>query len=134
MIRYIQDSNGKTIALLLQTGFSESESVKFYSDPLDEFQFAVMTKKPHERIRRHFHPQQERNIRSTSEVIIMQKGGIEVELYDDTQLLIEILVLRNQDVLVLLAGGHAFKNLENNSQFIEIKQGPFDSGKDKTYF
>lgn len=131
---FFLDNNGNTIAVLLRSQVNSHESVEFYSNQNEEFQLALMKKKPFEIIQRHFHPLQPRTIMHTSEAIIMREGELEVELYDDQRVILVKVILKAQDILILLEGGHGFRSLDSGSVFVEIKQGPYDEGKDKVHF
>ena len=42
-------------------------------------------------------------------------------------------ILKKNDIILLLTGGHGFKVLKN-CKFIEVKQGPYNAKKDKYKF
>ena len=84
-------------------------------------------------IKRHFHNLNKRNINTTSEAIVVLDGSIEVEIYDNNEILIKKVLLNEKDSILMLSGGHKINVLED-SKFIEFKQGPYDPEKDKTLF
>jgi quercetin dioxygenase-like cupin family protein len=75
-------------------------------------------------IARHMHLPVERTIVGTAEVLVVQQGRCEVDVYAEDRRLVDTRELRQGDVLIALAGGHAFRVLED-TVLLEVKQGPF---------
>ena len=82
---------------------------------------------------KHIHPPQQRNTKTTSEVLIVLKGQIEYEIYDEELEFCESGIVESGNMLVLINGGHGLKMLED-AKFIEVKQGPYDESIDKVRF
>ena len=74
-----------------------------------------------------------REVRYTQEVLLIKSGKVRVDYYDENKLYIESRMLNKGDVVLLCGGGHGFKIFED-SEMIEIKQGPYAGEKDKTRF
>jgi hypothetical protein len=77
-----------------------------------------------EEIVRHMHLPVERHIVGTSEVLLVQRGRCEVDVYAEDRRLIGTRELRQGDILIAVAGGHAFRVVED-TVLLEVKQGPF---------
>ena len=105
----------------------------FYTEEKEEFQFASFNLKENTVIKRHIHNKQERVIKSTSEVIVVIEGSIEVEIYDLDENLEHKCILNKGDTVALFSGGHGLKAI-GNSKFIEVKQGPYNPETDKKLF
>jgi hypothetical protein len=58
---------------------------------------------------------------------------VRVDLYNSEKTYIESRVLETGDVILLVSGGHGFEMLED-SEMIEVKQGPYTGDSDKTRF
>ena len=84
-------------------------------------------------IKRHIHNLQKRVIRTTSEVIVVIDGSIEVEIYNINEVLQEKIILLTGDSIALYSGGHGLKSVDN-AKFIEVKQGPYNPKTDKKLF
>jgi hypothetical protein len=56
-----------------------------------------------------------------------------VDFYDEEQNYFESRILERGDVILLSFGGHGFVMLEE-SEMIEVKQGPYAGDADKTRF
>jgi len=73
----------------------------------------------------HVHNKVQRKINRTQEVIYVVKGKIEANIYTIDKIFVKKLVINRGDFLVLLNCGHGYKILEDNTQVLEIKNGPY---------
>ena len=80
----------------------------------------------------HYHNKIPRSVDYTCETLIIRKGILLVDLYEDEKPIYSF-KLKAGDILTLFFGGHGFKVLES-VEMIEIKQGPFVGPEDKTRF
>lgn len=81
----------------------------------------------------HVHNPIAREIFQTKEVLYIKKGKVRIDFYDDNQKYLESRVVKKGDVVLVAFGGHGFEMLEE-SEIIEVKQGPYAGEKDKTRF
>ena len=128
----IYDKKGKLLAILIDTR-KNNDSKNFYTSNDLDIQVASFNLNSQDAIERHFHYSQNRIITTTSEVIYLQSGKIEVEIYDENRQFIQNVIVEEEMIIVLLKGAHAI-NILVNSKFIEIKQGPYDPENDKERF
>ena len=78
----------------------------------------------------HVHRENRRKISGTSEVLVVQVGRIEVDVYSGhSRELVQTTGLKAGDIIVLVAGGHSIRVIEE-CHIVEIKQGPY-LGRDK---
>jgi quercetin dioxygenase-like cupin family protein len=84
-------------------------------------------------IARHSHRPVERTILGTSEVLVVRKGTCELDVYDTEHALVATRELRAGDVMVMVAGGHGFRLLED-TVLLEVKQGPYTGPDEKERF
>ena len=75
----------------------------------------------------------ERKVHLTQEVLYIKSGKVRVDFYDDDQHYLESRVVERGDVILLASGGHGFQMLED-SEMIEVKQGPYCGDEDKVRF
>ena len=80
----------------------------------------------------HYHNEVKREITRTQEVLFVKSGCLVVRLYDDNHDYLVMRLLRPGDTILLAGGGHGFEFLED-SEVIEVKQGPYSGDADKTY-
>jgi hypothetical protein len=83
----------------------------------------------------HSHKTYERCNSLTMEMVYVKKGAMLLNLFNNADKLIEKIKLLEGDTAVLCAGGHGYEILEDNTQVIEAKNGPFLSAElDKKRF
>jgi mannose-6-phosphate isomerase-like protein (cupin superfamily) len=81
----------------------------------------------------HVHNAVVRQVEYTQEVLLIRKGRVRVDFYDDFRTYLHSRVLSAGDVILLATGGHGFEVLED-LEMIEVKQGPYTGDADKTRF
>ena len=128
----VADDSGLTYGAIISLS-SIPAGVNFVSSENEEFQSAVMHHPVNHSIKRHYHPKQLRKIQHTSESIILISGELAVDFYSEKGELLETFVAIGPSLIILYRGGHGFKAMTEVT-FVEIKQGPYDSKKDKVHF
>jgi mannose-6-phosphate isomerase-like protein (cupin superfamily) len=84
-------------------------------------------------IARHIHLPIERHLVGSTEVLVIQQGRCEVDVYTDDRRLVATRELSEGDILIAVTGGHGFRVLED-TVLLEIKQGPYPGGGEKERF
>ena len=83
----------------------------------------------------HIHKELDRNAKRTQETIYVKQGSVKVLLYTEKQEFFQDYILRQGDLAVFGYGGHGYEILQDDTQIIESKNGPFISvDKDKVKF
>ena len=82
----IYDKNGVILAFIVNANKNE-QAKNFYTENNLDMQVASFNLKKGENIDRHYHYKQNRNIQTTSEVIYVQEGNLEIEIYDNEKIL-----------------------------------------------
>ena len=82
---------------------------------------------------RHVHRPIRRVLEGTSEVLVIREGSCEADFYDDSRAFVATRELARGDIVVLVAGGHGFRILEDTT-FLEVKQGPYTGLDEKEPF
>ncbi len=84
---------------------------------------------------KHVHKEFERIATRTQECVYVRKGSMRVTLYSENLIELEQFDLNTGDLAVFAYGGHGYEILEDDTQIIESKNGPFiDVDTDKTRF
>lgn len=79
----------------------------------------------------HLHCRVDLSHRDTmQEVLYVTKGKLKVDIFTDQGKKLAEKILIPGDMIVLIAGGHGFQMLED-TDFIEIKQGPYNPDSKK---
>jgi len=84
-------------------------------------------------IKPHRHFKNFRKINYTSEVLLITKGKIRVDFYNQKEKYLFSRIIKKNEIVILIAGGHGFEVLKN-CEIIEVKQGPYNQKKDKIVF
>ncbi len=116
--------DGKLVAKYIP-GESWGKDLSFYSADQDFIQVGTWRYDSGKYLQPHVHKVCERQIQYTQEVIFVKNGSIEAELYTDEGTIIEKIPMKAGDCLILLAGGHGYKITEDDTQVLEIKNGPY---------
>lgn len=128
----ILDKNGNRLALIVNTNLTNLKK-EFHTKNDENFQVGTFNLPEGESLDRHVHLENIRNINSTSEVLIILEGELEVEIFDNFKNFVYSKVLTKGFLILFLKGGHSFK-VNQNCKFIEVKQGPYSEGLDKEKF
>jgi hypothetical protein len=84
-------------------------------------------------IPRHAHRPVTRALDSTSEILVVQKGRMIIDVYTDAHDFLCSREMDTGDVVILVAGGHGFRLLEDTI-LLEVKQGPYSGIQEKERF
>ena len=83
----------------------------------------------------HIHKEFNRNAKRTQETIYVKQGSVKVLLFTEKEEFLQDYILYQGDLAVFGYGGHGYEILEDDTQIIESKNGPFISvDKDKKKF
>lgn len=125
-------SGKRLLAIIVANEFSE-HGVHFVTPDNLSQQLAFINHPAGRVIAPHVHNPLQREVLYTQEVLIIRKGALRVDFYDDNREYLESRTLKEGDVILLAEGGHGFEVLEE-LEMIEVKQGPYAGGCDKTRF
>lgn len=83
----------------------------------------------------HVHKKYPRTADLTHECVYVKQGSMKVLLFNNDRQLKQEFILRQGDLAVMVNGGHGYEILEDNTQILETKNGPFvDVSVDKEKF
>lgn len=131
MIERIMEGE-RELALIIRTEF-KAEGIHFFTPGTYSQQIGYMNRPQGYEIAPHVHNAVSREIQFTKEVLFIKSGKVRVDFYSDDQAYIESTILNKGDIILLAYGGHGFEMLEQ-SEIIEVKQGPYAGDLDKTRF
>ena len=121
---------GVVFAIIIRSNFRE-RGVHFFTPGDFSQQLGYMCHPAGHVIEAHVHNAVDRAVRFTREVLFLRRGRLRVDFYTDSGDYLESRELGSGDVILLAAGGHGFKVLEE-VEMIEVKQGPYVGDGDKT--
>jgi quercetin dioxygenase-like cupin family protein len=125
-------SGSLLLGLIVRRGFVPA-GIQFLTPDDYPQQIAGMTHSKGHRIPAHTHNPVHREIETTMETILVRSGRLRVDFYLDDRSYVESRILEAGDVVLLAAGGHGFECLEE-TDMLEIKQGPYAGSQDKIRF
>lgn len=131
MIKEIKHNN-QLLAIIIPSRFNE-QGIHFFTPNEFSQQLAFMKHPQGKIIEPHVHNSVPREVHFTKEVLFLRKGKLRVDFYTDNKEYIGSQILETGDVILLSEGGHGFEMLEE-TEMIEVKQGPYAGDKDKTRF
>ncbi|CAN2049932.1 Mannose-6-phosphate isomerase type II C-terminal domain-containing protein [Candidatus Magnetomoraceae bacterium gMMP-1] len=124
--------NNKLLSVIIRDNY-KSEGIEFFTPDTFSQQIAYINRAKDYVILPHVHNPIQRDVHYTQEVLMIKSGKVRVDYYDDDRNYFESRVLNQGDVVLLAYGGHGFKMLED-SEIIEVKQGPYAGEMDKVRF
>ncbi len=124
--------NNTILGIIIRNDYYK-EGIEFFTPDDFSQQLGYMNRPRGYVIPPHVHNLVERKVVLTQEVLYVKSGKIRVDFYDEERNYLESKILTNGDVVLLANAGHGFKMLEQ-SEMIEIKQGPYCGEMDKIRF
>ena len=113
----------KILAIIIKANYHK-DGISFFTPDSFSQQLGYMNRPEGYLIPPHVHNVVERKVELTQEVLYVKSGKVRVDFYDDDKKYLESRIVTTGDVILLAHGGHGFKMLEQ-SEMIEVKQGPF---------
>lgn len=126
------EHDGTLFATIVDSSFSEP-GVSFITPNSSSLQLGFIAQPEGKSIKAHYHRPTTRELYFTNEVLIIRKGKLRVDFYNEERIYLESYILKTGDIILLEAGGHGFEVLEE-VDIIEVKQGPYVEGEDKDRF
>ena len=123
----------KLFALIVRSKFRKKGGINFFTPKEATQQFGYMKHKKGHIIVPHQHNKRLTRILNTTEVILLLKGTLRVDFYDNKKIYLFSKIINEKDIIMLVHGGHGFKVLKN-VEMIEVKQGPYSLAADKAKF
>lgn len=123
--------DGLIIAIIIRANYKR-DGVEFFTPNQFSQQLGYMNRPCGYKVEAHTHKKIQHDVQLTHEVQFVKSGRIKVGLYNDDRTFIEERILSTGDVILLASGGHSVEMLED-SELIEVKQGPY-SDDDKQIF
>jgi mannose-6-phosphate isomerase-like protein (cupin superfamily) len=115
--------DGRVAAIIVRSGF-RPDGIQFVTPDDYSQQLGYMCRPAGYKIQPHIHLQVERKASLTQEVLYVRKGRVRVDFYRENESYVDSREISTGDVILLSTGGHGFEMLEE-SELIEVKQGPY---------
>ncbi|MBD1924495.1 hypothetical protein H6F77_26010 [Microcoleus sp. FACHB-831] len=124
--------DNRLLAMIISSDFSKP-GIHFFTPNSFSQQLAYMKHPAGKEIPPHVHNLVPREVYYTQEVLLIKKGKLRVDFYNQQQEYLESRIIGAGDIILLVEGGHGFEVIEE-VEMIEVKQGPYVGEQDKTRF
>lgn len=126
-------SDGNVIAIIVHKEHQlEDNCIQFITSNDYILQLGMMRRPKNYLVSPHMHLNAQRITFGTQEVLFIKKGLLEISFYTEDEKLIESKIVGEGSFILFASGGHSIKMLED-SEIVEVKNGPYDSSKDKRF-
>lgn len=131
-MRSIVDHEGHELARLLKMQEYGARKSQFFTDPGESLQVGSLNFTATDHVEPHIHRMKtERDVYPQVELIIVLAGKATAEIYDERKTLVDTLLIKTGDMLLLRRGGHGYR-FQENTQLLDIRCGPYiDKEHDK---
>ena len=110
-----------------------NNGIEFFTPPDFSQQLGYMKRRKGYKIAPHIHKNVQREVKNTSEVLFIKSGRLRANFFNFDKEHVASVELKAGDVVLLAEGGHGFEMLED-TEIIEVKQGPYAGDQDKEKF
>jgi mannose-6-phosphate isomerase-like protein (cupin superfamily) len=124
--------NNQLLSVIIRNSFTK-QGIEFFTPDDFSQQLGYMNRPIGYEIPPHVHNLIPRNVSLTQEVLFIKSGKVRVDFYNDDKEYLESRTVEKGDVILLASGGHGFQMIEQ-SEIIEVKQGPYCGEMDKVRF
>lgn len=126
------ESDNQIIAIIIYSEYSK-EGIEFFTPGDFSQQLGYIKHQKGEMIQEHIHVLHAREVKNTQETLIIKKGRVKINFYNENKTFFTSRELKTGDVILLASGGHGFEFFEE-TEMIEVKQGPYCGDQDKIRF
>ena len=126
------ENKGVLYAIIIREDF-KTDGIKFFTPQDFSQQLGYMNRPKNYKIQPHSHIKIKRIVNFTNEVLFIKSGICRIDFYDEDKKYLSNKILNKGDIILIANGGHGFEMLED-TEIIEIKQGPYAGESDNTRF
>jgi hypothetical protein len=130
-MKNICDESG-LLAVIIRADF-QADGIVFATPNELPQQLGYMKRPMGYEIAPHVHVMKRYEVQYSSETLFIRKGKVRIDFYSEQKAYLTSEILVSGDVVLLSRGGHGFEMLEE-SEIVEVKQGPYESESDKFRF
>ena len=118
-------SEDRVLARVIRREESLGSGLNFFSKENENIQVAIWNHEKNKELDAHTHNPVSRQTIGTQELIFVVSGILHFDIYDTQGMLVFEGNLFHGDILICLEGGHGYKILEEGTQILEVKNGPY---------
>ena len=99
--------------------------LNFYSQDEEFIQVGTWGYDAGKELLAHSHNKVDRTVTITQETLYIRQGSIKARIYNLNKELVTEWTAHAGDIMILMQGGHGYDILEDNTQVLEVKNGPY---------
>ncbi len=103
----------------------EKGGLNFYSEDNEFIQVGTWGYDSGKELLAHTHNNVERTVNITQETLYIRRGRIKARIYNLKLELVAEWEAGEGDIMILMQGGHGYDILEDGTQVLEVKNGPY---------
>ena len=115
----------EVLARILRHDRVWKKGLNFFSKDKDFIQVGTWGYDAKKQLKAHSHNTVVREISKTQEVLYVKQGKLRVKIFGKDDNFVAEEVAFAGDILIMLEGGHSYEIMEDNTQVLEIKNGPY---------
>ncbi len=116
--------DGEQLIAIVIPSDLEAEGVKFITPQDFPFQVGLLAHPAKTELRAHSHKKLKIETDIFQEILIIQKGKVEINLFGMENKPLKSVILNAGDSVLFVEGGHGVKMIED-ARILEVKQGPY---------
>jgi hypothetical protein len=102
-----------------------SDGLSFFSQDEEFIQVGIWGYDKGKELRAHIHNEVKREVLWTQEVLFVKQGKVRANIFNTQEEKVAEMEVNSGDIIILLRGGHGYDILEDGTQVLEIKNGPY---------
>ncbi|MCX7973892.1 MAG: hypothetical protein N3B16_05260 [Candidatus Aminicenantes bacterium] len=122
----------EVLAIIVRHNF-DSPGPNFFTPPEWPQQLGLLIYGKGKKISPHKHKSLKRETDTFTEVLVLLRGRLKIDLFDSKNNLIQSVILEPGEAILFASGGHALEILED-AKILEVKQGPYIGQEEKEFF
>lgn len=118
-------ADGIVLARHIPAADAWGSGLQFFSESGEFAQVGTWVYDKNKQLAAHQHNEVARSVLWTQEILFIKNGKLKAEIYDLNQKKIGEIIASEGDILALLQGGHGYQILSDDTQVLEVKNGPY---------
>jgi len=117
--------DGDIILAIIIKNQEFKQGLDFLTKDIDALQVGTWHYQKGQILKAHIHLTAERTNTNVQEFVFVKSGKLRADLYNQADQLVAQKELTAGDIIILMSGGHGYEILEDNTQVLETKNGPY---------
>jgi len=113
------------LARVIPASLAWRKGLNFFSKETEFIQVGTWGYDSGKELKAHVHNKVVREVVLTQEVIFVKSGRIKSVIYNVSEDKVAEITLEAGDIIVLINGGHGYEILDDSTEILEIKNGPY---------